>query len=117
VSLQLILVLCFFSSRRRHTRSKRDWSSDVCSSISHAGQGRQARIVPAIDQAFLDQLRQLALAHHREIEIAAREFDLARRAGLDEIGRASCRERWQILGERLELKCDVMARANGPWFV
>src|SRR5699024_11383001 len=25
--------LCFcFSSRRRHTRSKRDWSSDVCSS-------------------------------------------------------------------------------------
>src|SRR5699024_5156824 len=25
-------VLFFFSSRRRHTRSKRDWSSDVCSS-------------------------------------------------------------------------------------
>src|SRR6267378_745973 len=23
---------CFFSSRRRHTRSLRDWSSDVCSS-------------------------------------------------------------------------------------
>src|SRR5699024_11610808 len=27
-----ILYLFFFSSRRRHTRSKRDWSSDVCSS-------------------------------------------------------------------------------------
>src|SRR5699024_12051567 len=26
------VVLFFFSSRRRHTRSKRDWSSDVCSS-------------------------------------------------------------------------------------
>src|SRR5207249_6574182 len=27
----------FFSSRRRHTRSKRDWSSDVCSSdLFHA---------------------------------------------------------------------------------
>src|SRR5699024_11519231 len=26
------LYLFFFSSRRRHTRSKRDWSSDVCSS-------------------------------------------------------------------------------------
>src|SRR5699024_569519 len=25
-------ILLFFSSRRRHTRSKRDWSSDVCSS-------------------------------------------------------------------------------------
>src|SRR5690349_24982143 len=27
-----ILVFFFFSSRRRHTRSLRDWSSDVCSS-------------------------------------------------------------------------------------
>src|SRR5690349_21862620 len=26
----------FFSSRRRHTRSLRDWSSDVCSSDLHA---------------------------------------------------------------------------------
>src|SRR5699024_11330568 len=26
------LVCLLFSSRRRHTRSKRDWSSDVCSS-------------------------------------------------------------------------------------
>src|SRR6266513_5211920 len=26
------MVFFFFSSRRRHTRSKRDWSSDVCSS-------------------------------------------------------------------------------------
>src|SRR5699024_11504495 len=25
-------IRLFFSSRRRHTRSKRDWSSDVCSS-------------------------------------------------------------------------------------
>src|SRR5699024_11599399 len=28
----LFILLFFFSSRRRHTRSKRDWSSDVCSS-------------------------------------------------------------------------------------
>src|SRR5438067_12441400 len=26
------VLFFFFSSRRRHTRSKRDWSSDVCSS-------------------------------------------------------------------------------------
>src|SRR5699024_11656299 len=26
------IFFLFFSSRRRHTRSKRDWSSDVCSS-------------------------------------------------------------------------------------
>src|SRR5699024_11785054 len=28
----LFIAFFFFSSRRRHTRSKRDWSSDVCSS-------------------------------------------------------------------------------------
>src|SRR3712207_6961601 len=28
----MILVVFFFSSRRRHTRYWRDWSSDVCSS-------------------------------------------------------------------------------------
>src|SRR5207247_3308343 len=31
------LNLFFFSSRRRHTRSTRDWSSDVCSSDLHQG--------------------------------------------------------------------------------
>src|SRR5699024_11492478 len=30
--LLFLLPWFFFSSRRRHTRSKRDWSSDVCSS-------------------------------------------------------------------------------------
>src|SRR5699024_11331121 len=29
---RLMMLSFFFSSRRRHTRSKRDWSSDVCSS-------------------------------------------------------------------------------------
>src|SRR5690606_40748718 len=28
----IALILFFFSSRRRHTRFSRDWSSDVCSS-------------------------------------------------------------------------------------
>src|SRR5438874_2773304 len=31
-TLRLVLFFFFFSSRRRHTRSLRDWSSDVCSS-------------------------------------------------------------------------------------
>src|SRR2546429_5865231 len=31
-----VCVVCFFfSSRRRHTRCSRDWSSDVCSSDLH----------------------------------------------------------------------------------
>src|SRR5260221_9156671 len=43
--------LFFFSSRRRHTRSLCDWSSDVCSSDLHVG--RQAR-------AILDDARERA---------------------------------------------------------
>src|SRR6266496_2675779 len=43
-SPDMIDLLFFFSSRRRHTRSLRDWSSDVCSSdlgggIDKAAQG------------------------------------------------------------------------------
>src|SRR3982751_1685417 len=32
VNIFLFFFFFFFSSRRRHTRSDRDWSSDVCSS-------------------------------------------------------------------------------------
>src|SRR5690625_3216570 len=32
MTLQYPLIFFFFSSRRRHTRWPRDWSSDVCSS-------------------------------------------------------------------------------------
>src|SRR5690606_39814937 len=34
----LVINRFFFSSRRRHTRFSRDWSSDVCSSDLLAGQ-------------------------------------------------------------------------------
>src|SRR5687768_432272 len=34
------LVFVFFSSRRRHTRCSRDWSSDVCSSDLSSNGGR-----------------------------------------------------------------------------
>src|SRR5438445_13680934 len=44
-----MLVMFFFSSRRRHTRYWRDWSSDVCSSDlapaedQHRGAGQDRR--------------------------------------------------------------------------
>src|SRR2546422_7574128 len=39
VTEQVVYLCIFFSSRRRHTRCSRDWSSDVCSSdlISRPG--------------------------------------------------------------------------------
>src|SRR3989440_1481469 len=43
----LHLFLFFFSSRRRHTRSDRDWSSDVCSSdLTRPTTGRSAIVPP-----------------------------------------------------------------------
>src|SRR5207247_6398758 len=43
------VVFFFFSSRRRHTRSTRDWSSDVCSSDLDLGQA----IRPGFDAEFV----------------------------------------------------------------
>src|SRR5699024_3370670 len=45
----------FFSSRRRHTRSKRDWSSDVCSSDlgGFIGSQQPQAVLGLIDTALL----------------------------------------------------------------
>src|SRR2546429_6482953 len=41
------MVVFFFSSRRRHTRCSRDWSSDVCSSdLWNVGWTKSGAIVP-----------------------------------------------------------------------
>src|SRR5699024_4405025 len=41
----------FFSSRRRHTRSKRDWSSDVCSSdLDDEAEAAEAQAEEAADE-------------------------------------------------------------------
>src|SRR5256884_3701951 len=84
----------FFSSRRRHTRCSRDWSSDVCSSDleTRAPQPGAKPGDPRVTQnleeaaiginAALEQLVPVPLGvrHHRpKLE--------------DQIGRASCRER------------------------
>src|SRR3989440_12526027 len=42
-----MMALFFFSSRRRHTRSDRDWSSDVCSSDLQATVSQCARLTVA----------------------------------------------------------------------
>src|SRR2546421_2457932 len=57
----------FFSSRRRHTRSDRDWSSDVCSSDLNVEGidsylARQRTQLPVIGPAGQERLRK-ARAH------------------------------------------------------
>src|SRR2546429_2979786 len=43
----VFLFLFFFSSRRRHTRCSRDWSSDVCSSDLRQRLAALAAVAPA----------------------------------------------------------------------
>src|SRR6266700_5492337 len=43
VLLAFSLIFFFFSSRRRHTRFSRDWSSDVCSSDLVTGHWQWSR--------------------------------------------------------------------------
>src|SRR5206468_10118678 len=85
----LLLIPFFFSSRRRHTRSDRDWSSDVCSSDLAA--------VPCICKAKM-------LARQTETHYVFSVYRVERRnksasvernhpESMTKIGRASCRER------------------------
>src|SRR5439155_14012658 len=73
-----IRVVFFFSSRRRHTRWPRDWSSDVCSSdLKRVGDARRQEGQFTLDLAKLN----VQIGDVVSIGI--------------EIGRASCRERWR----------------------
>src|SRR5260221_7750339 len=86
----------FFSSRRRHTRSLCDWSSDVCSSDLCWNSG--GRKVP---KKALDSLHEIKafLGTFRPPEFQQRSLTslleglILQHEERTEIGRASCRER------------------------
>src|SRR5690606_40516181 len=96
----------FFSSRRRHTRFSRDWSSDVCSSDLWAetfSSGDAIRGAPgtasfgqiqsgALESSNVDLTQQLVnmITAQRNFQANAQVISTA------EIGRASCRERVEI---------------------
>src|SRR5947209_17458181 len=72
--LHIMASVFFFSSRRRHTRYWRDWSSDVCSSDLHRlAVGKMGLLVP-----------------DHELQRGGIGRILA---GRHKIGRASCREK------------------------
>src|SRR5699024_12095699 len=93
-----------FSSRRRHTRSKRDWSSDVCSSdltmsdryfitaylgMEANGIYAVANKIPAI-LLMMNTVFSLAWKDNAIISFNATDKNTYYS---NEIGRASCRER------------------------
>src|SRR2546422_914337 len=69
----------FFSSRRRHTRCSRDWSSD---GVLFRSRGLFATINQTLDGQIATEV---ARAFGAETEVVSYEEE--------EIGRASCRER------------------------
>src|SRR5690606_40421964 len=85
----VLLIYFFFSSRRRHTRFSRDWSSDVCSSDLLLGEIRvQAGDLLRIgDEGLVSRFGELGLGLEHLVERLHAQ-----------IGRASCRERVEISG-------------------
>src|SRR5690625_8009162 len=84
----------FFSSRRRHTRWPRDWSSDVCSSdLSRAA---ERCFLLSTASAARDLAEDAATLLRNKGGVLPLEEGAAvsvTGSGAKEIGRASCRER------------------------
>src|SRR5216683_6714233 len=82
----LYIFFFFFSSRRRHTRSDRDWSSDVCSSdlrraqvtahvhLPYMSGSQEASAQGAIDRRIgkLEELRAFQGDLEAEVEVEVR---------------------------------------------
>src|SRR2546429_9351111 len=74
-----MVVFFFFSSRRRHTRCSRDWSSDVCSSDLSGGCEIQSKIIcragPPIKPRIQRQLFKIAVENQVVLLLAVGTFD------------------------------------------
>src|SRR5699024_11506590 len=100
-----------FSSRRRHTRSKRDWSSDVCSSNLWLRLQVYSRCTPvgpgsgaSRPTGLYEEMDPPNVPAKGRSSTDARMYRWVSASGnqlvAEEIGRASCRERvWMWGGE------------------
>src|SRR2546421_2252783 len=92
----------FFSSRRRHTRSDRDWSSDVCSSDlgDPPAEHRALRdTVGVLDLSFRSRL--CLTGADRQKFLNGQATNNVKDLKVGEIGRASCRESVDLGGRRI----------------
>src|SRR2546421_4361974 len=88
-----VVFFFFFSSRRRHTRSDRDWSSDVCSSDlawCHL-EGLVFEPAPLLGMELNRRGDDASPVGADGLPDAA--SDVPELAAKEQIGRASCRER------------------------
>src|SRR3712207_1860203 len=113
--VHFFLVFFFFSSRRRHTRYWRDWSSDVCSSdLSHCRlEPAGGRHVGSVD----DALRLDVGAEPGPLRDVRRRVDAARfRILLDGRWHLALQERLQLLlgVQEAEVAVEVAAHCGDP---
>src|SRR3989449_7498146 len=117
------VIFFFFSSRRRHTRCSRDWSSDVCSSdldgrpvlerLKAMARGSLARAT-ASDHLWLVLADGVARAGTREallatvdsVGVSARRLDLT--AAVGAATRLRSEEHTSELQSRLHLVCRLL---------
>src|SRR5207237_7593431 len=92
--LYCVFSVFFFSSRRRHTRFKCDWSSDVCSSDLPLADRFGVIGTPEQCAARLAEFRDAGCTYFLLNAICEPPNER------EQIGRASCREReWRWEGE------------------
>src|SRR5699024_11272262 len=92
----------FFSSRRRHTRSKRDWSSDVCSSdlpgvavtsVKIDGVVHEFSTIEGVKEDVTEIVLNLKGIAAKLYSDGPKTVRVEAVGPCEEIGRASCRER------------------------
>src|SRR5206468_7161294 len=96
-------LLFFFSSRRRHTRSDRDWSSDVCSSDLSSTNSTSSS-PPTTACSTRSGVAETRAGDPHSRRPYARSGGSQQSGQNRQIGRASCRERVQILGGAVAVK-------------
>src|SRR5216684_4664074 len=77
---EIVFIFFFFSSRRRHTRCSRDWSSDVCSSDLEHALHIDGVLVPAgllVNGATINQVERIGRLEYFHIELDTHEVILA----------------------------------------
>src|SRR5439155_12517314 len=91
-----LFVCFFFSSRRRHTRWPRDWSSDVCTSDLGKAGGKRGGVAAAETTLRLYLWRPAPPRFPPALPRVGQEHGLGTPVSSarcrDEVGRASCRE-------------------------
>src|SRR5438874_755235 len=124
--LSCYLFFFFFSSRRRHTRSLRDWSSDVCSSdllVHQVDRFLPDKAIDLVDEAAsrlrieidslpqeIDEVERKTVQHEIELAALAKEKDKAskeRRAKVEQ-ELAELRERSKVMKAQWQAEKDAI---------